>query len=937
MDFARTALIRRLRPHQKLALDSVSVRSEPTGGGISTADRGYLVLPPGAGKTLIGLEAARRIGRRTLVLAPNTAVQGQWAASWRRDFRPETRCGIDRSLREPLTVLTYQSLAVLENGAAERRHRIIRSGTRDELLGLLHPNGRDLVERAAALAPWTLVLDECHHLLQTWGALVRAVIDELGPQTTVIGLTATPPRQLTAWQRALHDDLFGEDADFEVPAAALVKDGELAPYQELVYLTAPTVEEDTWLADQQSRFAQLQIELVDRRLGTIPLLEWLNRRIVRREHATGAGNAVERRTENGATASWREFETAEPDLARAGLRFAAAGMIPIPEDIGLREEHRAAVGATDWVAVLTDFCLGHLQESADPADQAALQAIRRVLPSLGYRLTRAGVRTTTSPVDRVCGLSAAKVAAAVHVLATEDAVLADDLRALVLCDFETQTGELPSTLRDTPLTGQSGSARLAFESFAAADVSGPGGLRPMLVTGRNLVCPARDADRFLDFCRHAGWTVRAEPAGTHVRVAGDSTWSPRVWARLATEYFAAGNAHVLVGTRALLGEGWDCPAVNVTVDLTTAATATAVTQMRGRSMRLDPQAPDKVADNWTITCVTADHPRGDADYFRLVRKHNAYLATADGVIESGVGHCDAALSPYEPPDDLGAITARALARVEERGTARKQWRIGEPYVGNTTSTIRVRVRRTLGDTSAVLPRAIRRPAPGHRPHGHRRWAALTGLVGAGAGVLVDVAATAPAGIAVGLATAAAGIGVPTLRQSRRLNGASGALEQLARAVADGLCEAGGTSAGAANVVLQSTPDGWLRCELAGVSEAESGLFTASLEELLAPLAQPRQLVGRVVIDVPTTRRGRLAMAARATLGLPITAAIGWHAVPAWSAAGSRRLRIFLDAWERHVGPPRQLAADSPEGQGILDLFRGADPFAVTTQLRTVWR
>ena len=39
-------------------------------------------MPPGAGKTLVGLELARRAGRRTLVLVPNTAVLGQWAASW---------------------------------------------------------------------------------------------------------------------------------------------------------------------------------------------------------------------------------------------------------------------------------------------------------------------------------------------------------------------------------------------------------------------------------------------------------------------------------------------------------------------------------------------------------------------------------------------------------------------------------------------------------------------------------------------------------------------------------------------------------------------------------------------------------------------------------------------------------------------------------------
>jgi hypothetical protein len=169
-----------------------------------------------------------------------------------------------------------------------------------------------------------------------------------------------------------------------------------------------------------------------------------------------------------------------------------------------------------------------------------------------------------------------------------------------------------------------------------------------------------------------------------------------------------------------------------------------------------------------------------------------------------------------------------------------------------------------------------------------------------------------------------------------LGSAPGALGQLARAVADGLHEAGGTSAGAAAVVVSPGSDGWLRCQLGGVDEAESALFTTSLDELLAPLTDPKHLVGRVVLEVPVSARARFSLAARAAFGRPIEAAITWHAVPSWSAAGARRLRIFLAAWERHVGPARHLVADSPDGQAILDLFRGADPFAIT-QLRTIWR
>ena len=42
----------------------------------------YLVIPPGGGKTLVGLEAARQLARPMLVLCPNTAIQAQWDAAF---------------------------------------------------------------------------------------------------------------------------------------------------------------------------------------------------------------------------------------------------------------------------------------------------------------------------------------------------------------------------------------------------------------------------------------------------------------------------------------------------------------------------------------------------------------------------------------------------------------------------------------------------------------------------------------------------------------------------------------------------------------------------------------------------------------------------------------------------------------------------------------
>src|SRR6476646_1406466 len=38
----------------------------------------HIVAPPGSGKTLLGVELIRRVGRRALVLSPNQAIQQQW-------------------------------------------------------------------------------------------------------------------------------------------------------------------------------------------------------------------------------------------------------------------------------------------------------------------------------------------------------------------------------------------------------------------------------------------------------------------------------------------------------------------------------------------------------------------------------------------------------------------------------------------------------------------------------------------------------------------------------------------------------------------------------------------------------------------------------------------------------------------------------------------
>jgi hypothetical protein len=789
------------------------------------------------------------------------------------------------------------------------------------------------------------VLDECHHLLESWGALVPAVVRALGEDTWVLGLTATPPAELPAAQRAVYDALFG-DADFEVPAPAVVKDGDLAPYQELVLLTAPTAEEDAWIAGERARFADLQAELLTSQTGTLPLPQWL------------AARLDDRSADGGAHRSWRETEAEEPALARAALRLVATGLLELPSGAHLREEHRVPPDSRDWAALLDAYAREQLVPSADLADERLLRAIREVLPGLGWQSTIRGLRTVTSPVDRVCALSASKTAAAVQILEVERSALGEDLRALVVCDAEHWPAVSPSRLKEAGPDRLAGSARLALGVIAASDV-GPA-LRPVLVTGRTVAMRRQDVADLRAFApARLGPRLRTEPLDDSpelVRVLGDASWTPRVWAPLLTAWLVAGGTKTLVGTRALLGEGWDCPPLNVLVDLTSASTAAAATQLRGRALRLDPERPGKVADNWTVVTVAEDHPRGDADYLRAVRKHASHLAPGpEGEIESGIGHCDDALGPYTPPpvEQRPGVNAAALARAVDKDAARDVWGVGKSYSGTKVETVRVRTERPLGLPGGVVPAALLagsrtlgtdvRPAPPQR-----RPPPLWPLP-VGAGAVTGASAAVPAGAAdgavVGLTTAVASAALlGAVRyggQVRRLRHASGdpqiaALRQLAAAVADALQTAGGTTVGAGAVAVRAGRDGWLRCELEAPVE-QSRLFAGCLDELLAPLADPRWLVSRFVVPVPATPAERRRVALARTLGRRVDAAVAWHAVPSWLARSKARVSAFDDAWHAHVGPGRLVAGRDSEGQALLELLRGADPFGVTSRVRTVWR
>ncbi len=639
----------------------------------------HVVAPPGSGKTLVGIEIARRIGRPAVTFSPTTTIQEQWREKVRL-FLPEgaegerlLRAGVstDPADLAALSCLTYQSLSTqtqahefldrigraawvdelvaggktpegaeayladlaakvpdeVERGIASRasrRKRELLASGQATLADLLHPNALALVDRLVAAGTGCIVLDEAHHLLDYWAAILAHLVERL-PEAVVVGLTATPPASAGPDELANYLALV-DGIDFEVPTPAVVRSGHLAPYQDLVQVVEPTPDERSFLEHED--------RVLDEAIAGV----FADPRF--------PGHVETRVNRPGGTPTWDQLVSEDFELAVAGVRYLTEAGRALAPDVHAPPEMLGPLHPRDRLALVRDWCLGFLRVSPDARDRAALADLRQALRTLGMVMTDAGWRPAPSPLDRILAYSSAKVEAMVRILRAEQASMGDRVRAVVLTDFETSSALSLRRLKGV-LDPESGGAVRAVRAIVRDPEAGR--LDPIMVTGRTVLADADLAGRLAEelttrFEREGvRATVRTEDAGDGlVAVDGDGPdWAPRAWVPAVTELFERGVTRCIVGTRGLLSEGWDSLSLNTLVDLTTAGTYASVNQIRGRSIRLDPNDPRKVANNWDVVCVAPKLRGGWRDLERLAAKHgHVWGLGPQGRIVRGIGHVD---------------------------------------------------------------------------------------------------------------------------------------------------------------------------------------------------------------------------------------------------------------------------------------------------------
>jgi superfamily II DNA or RNA helicase len=944
-----------LRRYQADVLDSVpEVAGEPL----------HIVAPPGSGKTLLGLLLAIRSGGRALVLAPTTTIRAQWARTTEGLEGSAGGVSEDPLILADVTALTYQALSVLEtanplagvarddweqelvaggrtaeaadawldalqtsnasafrSGIARRSRALRRRLARTEpevLEAVLHPNARALVDRLVAHGVETVVLDECHHLLDHWALVVAylaARIRQAGGTPLLIGLTATLPSTEDAEEYDNYTSLLG-DVDYEIPTPAVVKEGNLAPYRDAVWFTTPDEAELDFLRRHDAELAALVAELFATDTGVAFVLGVLQ---PDRDSDPDAEPAVAL-----AVAYADDFALAEAAsrmLARVRPEHPLVALLPTESLDGPDTEQS--------IRLLARFALDRLLP--DPERTADWERVKGIIADFGYTLTDRGIRRGRDPLDTVLASSTSKDRGAAEVLAGE--LLRGDLderggfalRAVVVTDFA-QHGN------------RRGSGKLSSGALRCFDtlVADPRlhALRPVLVTAKHLRIAVRDADILLpalaDLLDLPELTTEYvdeahEVVEVDVRGAGSAAVVEAV-SDLVTE----GTVSLIVGTRALLGEGWDCPAINTLVDLTSVATSASTQQLRGRTLRLDPAWPRKVAHNWTVTTVVPPDIRIDEqpDLARMHRKHGRVwgLSREDSTqIVRGIG---IALTRGQLDLLSGIVRKSAEFSVKDldhqiavslptRARSYDDWRIGEPYtdrerVGMSLPTRTVRPFRTGVALEFV-------------------FAALIGLLGiAGGTVLVALPLLFSRGTAFAVILLVVVLGgvvlslIPLLRNLglalRQRVDAPATYRKVVTALVTALhgmdrIRAYGQGDLRAVVVRDGPTSVHVEAGLAAGPLGDQRLVADSLTELFGPVRSPRFLLQVNRGDPLGSRHPVLNLAiwitglfARRQRYLPVPTAIARRRAYA---------EAFAAAWRREVGPCRLIEMDSPERLAVL--------------------
>lgn len=574
-----------------------------------------VVAAPGSGKTILGLQMICKLNQHVLILAPTITIRNQWKERFISSYVPEGMqidfISDDVYNLNKFNIVTYQALHYALN-----KRKIKEESEREEE----ESNGRvktekidyNLVQELKDKNIKTIVLDEAHHLRAEWWKSLCEVIKGL-EDVKVISLTATPPYDVDENEWRKYEEICGTiDAEISVPE--LVATGDLCPHQDYVIFNMVTNQE-------LSEIKKIRNDIDD----FIKALKQNN-------------EFIKMLKLNKILNNWQMNE----EIILSDAQYYSSIIIFL-NSIGVNIDKRIVKLISDafiipkfnkkWAEVLLKNII-YVHKEDYPESEQLIKDLKKQLEILGCVEKRNVYLEEVSAIKKLMASSIGKLESIEQIAEKEYGSLKENLSMVILADY-VRYDYLDCNIKDINKIG----VVPIFRRIHAKNISNniavlTGKLK---IVSKSVVPYIKEQLKLIninDDNIFSDLTID----NNYVVIEGSKKIENAI-VKIVTECVNLKKINILIGTVALLGEGWDAPAVNSLILASYVGSFMLSNQMRGRAIRKS-REQNKTANIWHLASLAklGNNELDFSDLETLQRRFKGFVGIAyyDDLIQDGI-------------------------------------------------------------------------------------------------------------------------------------------------------------------------------------------------------------------------------------------------------------------------------------------------------------
>ncbi|MDR0462082.1 MAG: DEAD/DEAH box helicase family protein [Christensenellaceae bacterium] len=649
MDFQGIKFSGTFRPYQQRVIDNSDKY-------LKKNKKIHIVAAPGSGKTILGLELIRRLGKPALVLSPTIAIREQWKERFEEMYVPADKKVDDYvscTLLKPklLTSITYQGLytsyrkaAVAPKPSADESDEV----TEAEFENYSSVNIIDLMKEKKISV---ICLDEAHHLRAEWQKALYEFVERVEHSVTIIALTATPPYDSKKAEWDKYIAMCGP-IDEEIFVPELVRAKTLCPHQDYIYYNFPT-EAEQRIIEQHKTHVEEVVKAIFAERKFLDII-----------------------MKSPFYLDPPEFEDELSDktiLLCAILSFLDENKVKPPKELTAMLERGERT--PDWDLSVAEILFQGMINDDQLFTAPDRDFVLAYLSRHGLIEKREVKLITSEEVEKLLFTSIGKLHSIARIAGEEWKNLGEKIRLLILTDYIRVNSQVLGTDKEIKEMG----VVPVFELLRRQNL----GMKLAAISGKIVIVPNVALDGIRQVAEKDKARMRVVPIKDteHSELKFEGANSAQKIS-VITKAFNAGIINGIVGTKSLLGEGWDSPVINTLILASCVGSFMLSNQMRGRAIRIDKNCPEKTSNIWHLTAILPEHLMADVakdvppsdDYATLERRFKSFMGLSydEDVIESSLTRASTLDAPYNQ-DSVNDANQKTFKLASKRDETNERW------------------------------------------------------------------------------------------------------------------------------------------------------------------------------------------------------------------------------------------------------------------------